>query len=325
MSVTIGLIPRERFSVAALALERVLKHTELDYQLIVVDPSMPERYRARLETLTHGRPNVRYIHVDRNLLPNESRSLIAEASQTELTCFLENDSLVHEGWLTGLIAALEETNADVALSSVDEAAVEEDGHDQSHGMGNVGHFAFSDGPRGTTLKITRITRTMAPGDLSRPCLVDVAEGHCMLFRTEVLRRVQAFDDFLNTREFLDTCIRLHKAGVPVAYQPRSRVTFVPPPPVEREEKQFFRFKWDYDRAVASHWRIATNWDLREFPRSLLFVAARNHSLSASQLTRYRARGRLIHLLPAALRRRAPGLIEALEGRRTSQPRWPVSG
>ena len=39
-SVTIGVVPRERFSLAAEAIERIVEHTSVPYRLVVVDTTI---------------------------------------------------------------------------------------------------------------------------------------------------------------------------------------------------------------------------------------------------------------------------------------------
>ncbi len=286
--VTIGFVPRERFSIAARSLERLFQCTVGDFRLIVVDACTPPRYWSEIERLLTGRANVDVLRTEKPLFPNASKKLVAEASETELTCFMENDSLVSEGWLPALISALREKEADVAVPLVEEG---ERGLDH-HGIGNTGYFDFRETPAGTSLEIISIGRTLPQVELLKPQLVDVAESHCLLLRSEILRRVQPFDEFLNTREFLDISLRLREAGARMVFQPQSRVTFVPPPPVEVEERPFFFFKWDYEQAVLSHQRIAQRWKLASFPNSLAFVTARSYSLSSGQLARYHFMRRL---------------------------------
>lgn len=277
-SITIGIVPRERFSTTAQVIESVLRHTEVAYELIFVDGNMPACYRREVDDLLALVPNSRVIRTPEYVLPNHSKALVAEAARTRLTCLLENDCLVSEGWLTSLIAGLAETGASVAAPMVEEA-------ERGHGLGNLGDFMFQESGDGTELKVQSLpSSAMQPG--SEPRLVQVAEAHCLLFETEVLQDVEPFDPSLNTREFLDMSLRLRERGVTMAFQPRSRVRFLPPPPVAREDRPFFFYKWDRELCDVSHRNLARRWRLNAFPDAIEFVRARNYSLSASQLWRY---------------------------------------
>ena len=114
--VTLGFIPRERFSWAARSLKNVLATPAgLDYHLVIVDCAIPERYRREIEALVAGRDNVEFIRLDHHVMPNESRHLVNEVSQTEYTAMLENDNYVAPNWLGALVEACDEFDATLQL------------------------------------------------------------------------------------------------------------------------------------------------------------------------------------------------------------------
>jgi hypothetical protein len=266
----------------ATVLRRVLECTEINFRLIVVDCGMPSVYRREIDEVLARFEDVEVIHEDGWLLPNECRRLVAAASRTELTCFLENDVLVSPGWLTALVGALDATGAGVAAPLVMEGE-----ESQHHGVANGARFEFMARADGTELVCRAIGDGSVRDGLVGPQLVEVVEAHCMLFRTEVFSTVDAFDPFLNTREFIDTCLALRKAGIGVVLQPQSRVTFMPPPPVLPDERPYYLYKWNQSLAEGSHQRIREKWGLVDFPSSLEFAAERRHRLSRGLLWRYR--------------------------------------
>ena len=102
--VTLGFVPRERFSWAARSLRNLLETPAgIDYHLVIVDCAIPERYRAEIETLVAGRDNVEFIRLDHHVMPNESRHLVTMISHTEYTALLENDNYVEPNWLGALV------------------------------------------------------------------------------------------------------------------------------------------------------------------------------------------------------------------------------
>ena len=96
----------------------------------------------------------------------------------------------------------------------------------------------------------------------------------MLFRTDVIRRVRPFDDFITARDFVDISLTLRDAGVRMVFEPKSDVTVNIPPPVQRDEMPFYAHRWNYDRAIASHERIMEKWNLTYLPSSMAFVRER---------------------------------------------------
>ena len=113
-TVTVSFVARERFSVAAKALRLLYKHTTIPFRLIIVDCAIPDRYRKQMERAVQGKTNVTFLDIDRHVLPNQAKNMVYEASEDDYICFLENDCIVPDGWLSGLINACESFPAKVA-------------------------------------------------------------------------------------------------------------------------------------------------------------------------------------------------------------------
>ena len=274
-SITIGVIPRERFAHAAESLRLLFEHTDLDFELIYVDCLTPARYWTQIERELDRHSNVRVIHRDEWLLPHQSKQLVAEASTTELTCLMENDLLVTAGWLTSLVDAMRKMSADVVVPRLFENSI-----DAGHGEQNLGHFVFTDTEAGKVLSILPLGPEAVSGaDSGALHEVEVAEPHCYLFKTEVLKRTMPFQELINTRDFIDVFLTLKAAGVKCVYQPASRLTFMSPPPVHRDERPYYSFRWDMERAVWSHARIKEKWDLAQISDSVEFVRERRSRTS----------------------------------------------
>ena len=305
-TLTIGIVPRERFSVAARSLKTILEFTDLDYELVIVDNQTPPRYWSQIEQLIAGRENVRIIRTDRFLLPGPCKELIAQVCDNELTCLLENDVLVTEGWLPPMIAALQEHAADVVTPLVLEGSPH-----KVHADENFGDFEFKQTERGTELNIIPMARSEREMErITSVRQIEVAETHCLLFRTEALKRAEPFHEAVNTREFLDTFLALRKAGLVTVFQPASRVIFMTPPPVEPDELPFFTEKWNHETAVHSHERIREKWNLASIPSSLEFIGERWHRLSRLRWFWYTLTTRVPRRASRELRQLLPGRSRA---------------
>jgi GT2 family glycosyltransferase len=305
-TLTIGFVPRERFSAAARSLASILQHTPYDYELIVVDNFTPPRYWKEIEDLLGGRENVRIIRTEELLLPGPCKELVIDVAGGELTCLVENDVIVTEGWLGGLIDAIEAYPADVVTPMI-----LEDSEHKMHADANFGFFEFHEGAKGTELTIRPLARTAR--ELSRykgVTAITVGETHCLLGRTEALRRVKAFSEPLNTREFLDTFLQMRKGGLTIAYQPSSRVVFHAPPPILPDELAFFTAKWDYDHGVWSHQRVLEKWDLVEIPGSLGFIKERWQRVNRLKWFLFTLRVRAPRKALRELRKLVPGRASA---------------
>lgn len=265
-TVTIGFLPRERFVMAGESLASLYAMTPRSFELIVVDPAIPDRYRAEMQAVLDHHDNWRVLHVDRHLLPAEAKNLIVREATTDYVCLLENDNLFNEGWLEALLDACETFPADVAAPLIREGRGEE-GHFDPH----LGSLVSTDDGR---WKVERLTSARDAARDTEP--VEFVEQHCLLFRRSVFDRIGPYDEELNTRDEVDLSLALHHAGATVVLEPRSIVNYVPPTsPPEPDELPFYRMRWDLDRAAASRERIKERWSLVDTPGDLEFVRYRN--------------------------------------------------
>lgn len=279
-TVTIGFTPRERFSLAAESLQRIFDHTHIPFNLIVVDCNTPKVYWQQIEQILQGRENVKVIHRDRYLLPNQSRNLVVREAQDEFLCLIENDNLVADGWLTQLITACEEYPADVAVPLLMEgrsrkAPVHFD--DRLHQVHSV--------PTSEGIKLEILPRTddkeKDRGQELRK--VQFMEQHCLLFRRNVFDRIGLYDEELNTRDEIDLSLALYSAGVPVVFEPKCEINYLPPYPPSPEDEEYFLMKWDIARAHKSHERIQKKWNLLHLPGSIEFVKDRRRIAQLSKV------------------------------------------
>lgn len=275
--VTIGVVPRERFSSTAEVLERLFEATALPFRLVVVDCAMPRRYRDRVDRVLLRRANVEVIRRDEYLLPNQSRNLVLPASEgSDWVCLMDNDVFVGKEWLPNLIRACEEEEADVAAPLITERDEAGPVHFDMR-LGYIRHTPFwASGD--WIIKKSRFDYGKDRHASRR--WQDLVEDHCLLYRREILVRSGQFDELMNTRELIDLSMRLHAAGAKVIFEPRAHVVFLPPPPIEPDEREFFAFRWERNRAVDSNEYVARKWRINRFPSSLNFIKERLSLLDA---------------------------------------------
>jgi hypothetical protein len=327
--VTIGIIPRERFSLAAQAIRRIVEHTSVPYRLLVVDCNTPEPYRGEIERALPTDVPVEVLRFDRYLQPNESRNHVVAAAGTgndgeagnhgsrryehstgnatpsdqAFLCLIDNDVLVEPGWLEPLLAACEQESAGVVRPAVFKLG-------KRHFDCRLGPVTTALGTPGHRLRIE--DRTLASEFDAAPGRrrVEWLEMHCLLFRARVFPSIGPFDEALNTREHVDLSLTLRAKGVPIVFEPASRVHFVPPPPVHRDERAFFYFRWDPDKAVASNARVRTKWELASYRSNIDWVLARHARVGRLRTFVSELSERL-----AVVRRLCDGVERAVKGRR----------
>jgi hypothetical protein len=278
--VTVGLIPRERFSLGAEALRRVIEGADIPFRLIVVDCLTPVPYRLAQEEILQGLEDVQVERVERFLMPSESKSLVLRLSQTPYTCFVENDLLVEPGWLKRLVETMEETGADAIVPMLFE------GRDHKpHFTRALGRIRFESRLDGSDLGIEALAGPEEIEGLTAPVTVQIAENHCVLYRTETAARAGVCDPRISTNEFIDDSLTLHAVGARMLLEPRVRATFIPPPAVNKDESAFFRFRWEKSASLTSHRVLMEKWRLSGMPDDLderglnAFLDARQHQES----------------------------------------------
>jgi hypothetical protein len=268
---TVGFVPRDRFCKAREALEALYANTSIPFELIIVDCSIPDRFRREMEQVLKGRDNVRTIRTDHYLLTHQALNLILPENRTEYLFLMENDVLVEEECLPRLIAACQEHPAGVAVPLIIEQQEE---FKKIHFDDRLGTIERIETPQGIKRRIVEREVSKEYDQESERRTVGMIETHCVLFRSDVFDRIGPFDETMSTRSEVDVSLALDDAGITMVFEPMARVVYAPPPPVYPEERDYYLFKWDVERAVQNHEHLVEKWNLEHLPHSVDFVKMR---------------------------------------------------
>ena len=294
MSTAVAIVPRDRFSKAATVLRRVLEISPASQKIFVVDAGSAPRYRRQLERLARGDKRVEILRSEEWLDPNAAKNWVfREASDHEFVAWVENDTLPEAGWDDALIRACDVFGADVGRPMVFERKLFKTFAHFDPGMGNVERFEENGVHR---FRFTGRDRPIADDVGMDPCLTTVMEMHALVMRRSAHEKIGGLDETLTTREGLDLSIQLVDADLRTVYVPTVEVTFLAPPPVEREERDYYLDRWDIDRSRQSNRHIERKWGFSEFPHSMDFVRFRHEHVSYAAYLRYFARWELSHWL-----------------------------
>jgi glycosyltransferase involved in cell wall biosynthesis len=271
-SVTVGFVPRERFSQAPQSLQTILECTRIPFNLIVVDCNTPKEYWQQMEPLLSGRPNVKVIHTDQYLLPNQCRNLVIQEAQDEFLCLIDNDDLVSDGWLSRFIASIKRHRADVVIPLIMERWP---GKTTVHFDNGLGSVRTTDTPDGVKWEI--VPRAGKKEDdvrgIVRP--QEFMEMHCLFFRRSVFDRIGLLDEELIASDEVDLSLALYNAKIPAVFDPECVVNFIQPPePVCAADRPYYSLAWDTARAKRSLERIQRRWNLVRKPQLVGFVEER---------------------------------------------------
>jgi GT2 family glycosyltransferase len=212
-TVSIVIVTRNRLDWLTRAIAACLEHTERCYELIVVDGGSTHGTREFLAEEVSG---ISVLPHDGNLGYAIGGNLGASHAIGRYLVFLNDDTLVHAGWLPPLLARFEQ---DEDVGAVGPRILNLDGSLQLAGA-----------------LLTRAGATVAYGqqdDPERPEYtftrdVDYVSGACLAVRRSAFERVGGFDPAYGLVYFEDTdfCLRLREIGLRTIYEPMSTVTHV---------------------------------------------------------------------------------------------------
>ncbi|MGD9722669.1 MAG: glycosyltransferase [Pirellulales bacterium] len=268
--VTVAIVPRERFSYAKTSLDSILATTTGDYELLYVDGNSPPAVRDYLacQAAAHS---FRVVRSEEYLSPNQARNLAVQHARTKYIVFIDNDVLVSPGWLEALVECAEATGAWVVGPVYCERLPSAT---WIHMAGGDAHFVERHGRReieechrhhGERLDRAREHLRRGP--------TEQIEFHCALARRDVFDRLGPLDERLwSAAEHTDLCLMVREAGGQVYFEPNSVVTYVPPPPFEPSDREYFKLRWSdaWNSASLAHFRA--KWQLGADDPALNFLA-----------------------------------------------------
>ena len=263
--VTIVVVPRERFSCTRESLESIYKNTNYPFKLVYVDGNSPAHIQHYLEAQAQEK-GFELIRTDYYLSPNQARNISLSHVNTKYLVFYDNDVIVTPGWLQRLVDSAEETEAAVVGPLI---CINQPVHELIHNAGGKTHIAeekTGDSIRRRIYQKSQLCHRRVvdvPEELQQ-VQCDYVEFHCVLIRTDIFERTGLLDEgLLATREHLDFCMVVSRAGGTIYCDRRSVVTYVQGPPFELPDLAFFMLRWSDAWELASLKHFRQKWDLTE--------------------------------------------------------------
>jgi len=263
--VTIVVVPRDRYGVTERMLETLYERTPAPFELVYVDVASPRRTRRYLEARARER-GFRLVRFDEVISPNQARNAGAGLVTTEYTVFIDNDVIVSPDWLAPLVDRADETGAWVVgpLYLIGELEL-----GWIHAAG--GELLIEGEGDERMMRSDHLRQGEQLADLTRPLearTCDFAEFHCMLVRTETFAMIGPLDEaLLSTREHEDFALAISAQGGRIWTEPRSVVTYLPPPrhpdlvgafgpPLRPSDVPYFARRWSerWNEASVEHFR-----------------------------------------------------------------------
>jgi GT2 family glycosyltransferase len=256
---TVVVVSRDRWSIAPATLDLLLERTDPRHSVVVVDGRSPRRVAASFDRLAaSGR--IRVARRGRHLASNEARNIGADGATTEWIAFVENDSVLSDGWLETLLEVGEARGA----ASVYPVYLEPGpGSPVVHGLGadlEVG------GPPGARLLREHQFHIGRPwhevADEIAPVARVQAEPHAMVIRRGVLEQLGGLDEgLLSWFDHTDLALHHQQLGIEAWLVPEVTCLYLTPPPVAFQDVPSFLLRWSRDWFARSRDRLCQVWDL----------------------------------------------------------------
>lgn len=210
-TLSVVMVTHGAWGLAEQAIAALIEHTDVPFELIVVDNASTDETRSRLSRLD----GARVILNDQNLGFGPASNQGAAAASGEYLLLLNSDAFVRRGWLAPLLESLSEP----AVGAVVPCYYGGDGLLQEAGAllaqdGTVHLYGEGDDPLRGCYRFRRA--------------IDYGSAVCMLMRRDTFDAVGGFDARYGQAyyEDVDLCMRLVQRGMSVLYEPRSTVTHV---------------------------------------------------------------------------------------------------
>ena len=263
---TIVMTARERHSLAEAAIDSIVAETARPFRFVYLDVQSPEWLREALARRSVEEA-LEVVRFDEPLWPHEARKRVAASIDTDYTVFIDNDVQVEAGWLDALVACADETGAGIVGplylwgDGIGRSKIHMAGGKLTESVVEGGrvlaeaHGLFNADPRQVAGQLVR-----------RPC--DFVEFHCMLVRTELLRDEAFLDPRIRcVHEHIDVALQSIRRGLPVYFEPSSRVQYLAFSDFMLDDLAFFRERWSAAEGEASIDAFSGKWHVVNDDRS----------------------------------------------------------
>lgn len=257
---TIAFVPREVFSTTQRSLETLYERTDEPFDLVCIDGNSPPEVQRYLDQAAREK-GFTLLRTEQYLSPNQARNLAAAQAQTPHIVFVDNDVLVTPGWLTNLVDCAEETDAWVVGPAYFEHLPE---CSKLHMYGGDCRIDVDASGRRRYYEKHHLAHTklsLLDNPLKR-CETELIEFHTVLVQRKALDAIGPLDEGLSCHsEHGDLCLLVRNAGGRVFLEPESKITYVPPRRLAREDREFFFLRWSEAWAISNARHLAEKWDL----------------------------------------------------------------
>ena len=243
--VAIAVVVRDRFSMFAQCLDALSAHTDRRVRILVVVGAADDATKDFLRDRQAQQENLTLILLDDPLTQIEARQCALRMVHERFCVIVENDTIVHAGWLEPLLRCLHEESAAAVTPLVL----------WYRGIHAAGCEITARRDNG----VTTLTHSIEYGDIRRRP-IGYPESHCVLFDLDRIGDTELFDD---VEPFdVDMGLTLRARGLTVFLEPESVVTYEAPPPYELRDIPPTLLRWDRSDWATRNKAFTRKWESR---------------------------------------------------------------
>lgn len=260
-SVSIVVVPRDRFSSVLECTRSILAHTDVPFRLSFLDLGYPAKTLRKLTELCRDVPT-EIVPMGRTIPMSAFRAWLPSVT-TPYVAWVDNDTFVTPGWL-GALCRRALQGARVVLP----VTLEREGLDTDRRRLPLrNHISHAELRSATVDGVTYVFdhkpfRRAAFAELpTEPHLVDFFELHAFFAETNVLRQLDLPP--MVVREHIDMGLQLHRLGIGIWCEPRSQVIFdnIHERP-DLSDLRFFFYRWQQRLIDEAHSLFKQRWGYR---------------------------------------------------------------
>ncbi len=270
-TLTIAVIPRERFRGTDAVIDQIYRTVDMPFELLLVAGNMPQVYLEDARRVLKS--NARVIDRGEFLTANAARTVALAASRADYFCAVENNLRLYPGWLAPLLETARRHPRSVATPLL------------YHGDRGNGRYHFD-------VRLDRIEEVRRHGavayrvaDVPRvdrarwggePMRVDAVECHIFLGRTDELRSAGLFDARVTHRDCYDLTLSLRRAGFSMYFEPRAEVSVpdyqdIGKTRLNPDELDFWFHVRDTEKVLAEYQYVRDKWNIVGMPDGVQLV------------------------------------------------------
>lgn len=228
---TIIMIPFERFSSFAKAVDDLYKSIDVPFNLIVVEGNAPESVRRSLEQRQRKHRNITILYSDHHLSTGGAINLAVPHLNTQYAFLMDDDVRLHKNVMSNLLKCAKEKKYGIVWPH----------HEISR---NRMKIQWQDAQAGKT------------------AIQELGIRTCFLITQEALKKLGKFDETMTPWTIaIDIQMAAEELGIPIYSEPSTSIEDDREDLIWPMDAELHSFQWDQERAYESCQKLESKWGI----------------------------------------------------------------